>query len=137
TLWGPQFFAGSAGDNDFAWAVGLDSADNPVVAGTTRNAAHSKDIAIVKYDGATGSPLWQPVIAGGQGNDDLMLHDMVVRRKSVVIAGKIGDFLAEAYDEVFGIQTLPEEIPPGYCGLPYTKTLAAGNATGTLTWSVV
>jgi hypothetical protein len=62
---------------------------------------------------------------------------MVVRGTSVVIAGKIGDFLAEAFDEAFGIQTLPEEIPPGNCGLSYAKTLTAGNATGTLTWSVV
>src|SRR5207247_979259 len=87
--------------------------------------------------GATGAPLWEPVIAGGLGNDDLLLNDMVVRGKSVVIAGKFGDFLAEAYDEVFGIQTLPEEIPPAYCGLPFAKTLVAGNATGTITWSVV
>ncbi len=107
------------------------------MAGTTRNAAHNKDVAIVKYDGATGTPLWEPVIAGGLGNDDLLLHDMVVRGKSVVIAGAIGGFLAADYDEVFGIQTLPEEIPPGYCGLPFSKTLAAGNATGSVAWSVV
>jgi hypothetical protein len=135
-LWGPRFFAGSAGDTDLAWAIGLDSAGNPVVAGTTRNAAHNKDVAIVKYDGATGVPLWEPVIAGGLGNDDLLLHDMVVRGKSVVIAGAIGSFLAAAYDEVFGIQSLPEDVPPAYCGNAYSKTLVAGNATGSVAWSV-
>jgi hypothetical protein len=137
-LWGPVIFNGSANDNDLGYALALDSGGNPVVAGTSRNAAHNKDIALLKYDGATGAPVWGPVIAGGIDDDDLPLHNLVVRGKSAVIAGTSAHrILTVAYDEVFGIETIPGGVPPAYCGIPFLESLVAGNATGSVSWSVV
>jgi hypothetical protein len=137
-LWGPVLFDGSGAQDDLAYAIALDASGNPVVAGESDGPAMDSDLVILKYDGATGSPLWSPRRVRGFDEDDLPLQNLSVRGTSAVIAGTVDDgFLTLALDEVFGIDNLPEEIPPAYCGLAYALTLAARNASGPVVWSVL
>jgi hypothetical protein len=42
-----------------------------------------------------------------------------------------------SYVEDLGIATMPHEVPPGICGVPYSITFQTGNGTGLETWAVV
>ncbi|MFN2387633.1 MAG: hypothetical protein ABR576_15360 [Thermoanaerobaculia bacterium] len=64
-LWGPVLFDGSGAHEDFARAIELDASGNPVVAGESDNPALDSDLVVLKYDGATGTPLWSPQRIGG------------------------------------------------------------------------
>jgi WD40 repeat protein len=137
-LWGPRLFNGSANDFDVSYELALDSDGNPIVAGNSRNPQRNYDIALIKYDGATGVPIWGPLFAGGPGDDKLPVHNIVVRGKSVVVAGTGSKgFLTAAFDEIFAIATRQEDLPPAYCGRSFAQTLVAFNAAGSTTWSVI
>ncbi len=64
--WAPVSY-GSGGD-DVATAVAIDSADNIIVTGYVWNGVNN-DIHTVKYNGATGTVLWQHTYDVAGGND--------------------------------------------------------------------
>ncbi|MGE3179166.1 MAG: FG-GAP repeat domain-containing protein [Vicinamibacterales bacterium] len=56
-LWERAYERGMPGD-DIPEALALDAAGNAVVAGSSRPGFPAEDLVTVKYDGATGAPLW-------------------------------------------------------------------------------
>ncbi len=136
-LWGPVFFDGEAHGFDFVndLGIGLDESGNVVVGGSSRTQYRYYDSALLKYDGNTGATLWGPVYAGG--SDDDYLGGFSVQGNSVVAAApSSGAFLVIGFDETFGIQTLPPDPSPAYCGDPYSFTFAAQNGTTPYRWSL-
>lgn len=137
-LWGPVFFDGQAHSSDFVYAlgVGLDASGNAVVGGTSTTTARGRQIAVLKYDGLTGATLWGPVFAGG--GSDAKLNGFGVQGNLVVAGAAVnGAFFVQAWNESFGIQSLPYDVLPGFCGQPYSFAFTALNGTTPYAWSVV
>jgi hypothetical protein len=111
-LWGPRLFDGPAGGNDRAYAIALDGAGNPIVAGTSVNAFGTRDIVLVEYDGATGAPIGAPATLDGWQDHNLPFHNLVAAGTSIVVAGDGESFLTAAYQESPSIFCDPGTPPP-------------------------
>ena len=135
-LWGPVTYDGPGGGHDFIYAIELDASGNPVVAGNVATATRSSRIATLKYDGATGSVIWGPVLSWPSGANDL--NGLAVRGNRVFLGGSADNaFRTTMLTESLGIATAAEEIPVVVCGDALDLTLVAENGTPGYSWSIV
>ncbi len=136
TLWGPVLFDGAAGLDDLPYAVELDAAGNPVVGGTSETSPGTYRALALKYDGATGTDLWTPVLAWPAG--DINVNGFAVRAGRAFIGGGAAKgFRTTALVETLGIATMPEDLPPTACGAQLDFTFVAQNGASGYSWSVV
>jgi hypothetical protein len=138
TLWGPKLFDGEAHDEDsvYALGVGVDATGNVVVGGSSQTTDRGSDIAVLKYAGSDGSTIWGPVYAGT--GDQEFLNGFGVHG-NLVAAGTTANngFFIQAWNEILAIAQLPSDIPPAFCGEPYTLELTAANGVTPYSWSVL
>ena len=135
--WGPVLFDGPAHRNDFPYSVVLDAAGNPVVAGETEVEKRSYRVSSIKYDGATGVPLWSPVLLGTPGIQT-DVNGLAARGGSVYIGAVVENaYRTFALVETLHIATEAGDVPPATCGQAYTAALIAYNGTPGYSWSVV
>jgi hypothetical protein len=135
-VWGPVVTGGPGDGNDFPFlrGLGFDASGNVVLTGTARSTQTNADVALVKYDGATGALLWGPVLVGGPDSEQPNGFD--VRGASYAIgATSAGGMLTAVLNESLGIETM--DIPPAFCGIPYHFDIVSRNGTPGLTWTLV
>jgi len=75
-----------AGGDDTATAVAVDGSGDIIVAGYAWNGTNY-DIHTIKYDGATGSVLWQHTFAGAAGGGDFVTSIAVDASNDIYVAG--------------------------------------------------
>jgi hypothetical protein len=136
-LWGPRQFDGPShlGDGAYILGLGLDGDGNVVVGGTSTTPSRSTELVVLKYDGATGGTLWGPRFSGTAGRD--LLYGFGVLGDLVVGASLTdGEFFLQAWNEQFGIETTPQDLPFAYCGQPLTFAFSAQNGSTPYSWTV-
>ncbi|MGE5275512.1 MAG: PQQ-binding-like beta-propeller repeat protein [Acidobacteriota bacterium] len=135
-LWGPVTYSGPDGGADSSFAVAVDGSGDAVLTGTTSNGPRYDDIVTLEYSGATGSLLWSPLLTGGDGDDEPA--GVSVLGSSMVVAGTSANrWHLVGYTTDFGMETLPEDVPPGECGRPYAFDFVARNGSTPYAWTVV
>ncbi len=133
-LWGPVTHAGPR--DDILSTLALDAAGNLVAHGASFRAGRFRDIVTLGFSGATGSYLWGPIVLGGFGDD--VPAGVSAAGTSLVVAGTSDrQFLLAGYEQTFGIQNAPEDLPIGFCGEPYASALVASNGALPYAWNVV
>jgi hypothetical protein len=133
TLWGPVF---SGGEFPYLLGLGFDNSGNVVVGGTSHSSSRCSDLAVFKYDGATGATLWGPVFAGGP--DSETMNGFGVHGDLVVAGGPSGGaMLIQAWNEDLGMETPSGSLAPAFCGQSYAFAFVARNGTTPYSWSVV
>ncbi|OHB58405.1 MAG: hypothetical protein A2173_08825, partial [Planctomycetes bacterium RBG_13_44_8b] len=100
-LW-TEFYTGTSTGWDEVYAIAVDSDDNVVVTGYSENAANA-DAATVKYNGQTGTQLWEARYNGDANASDYAGAIAVDRFGRVYIHGKSvewysADYLTICYD---------------------------------------
>ena len=85
-LW-DKTFAGAAGFNDYAFALGVDGAGNVIVAGEEQQSGADSDWKIVKYAAADGATLWQRSFAGAAGGLDIPFSVAIDGAGHAIVAG--------------------------------------------------
>lgn len=106
-VWGgaPQTYDGAGHGDDYVTAMAVDAAGNLYVTGYSFSAAGNGDFVTIKYDGVTGTPLWEKAFNGlGNSYDspaalqvDPISEEVVVAGTSFVSAGN-HDFQVIRYD---------------------------------------
>ncbi|MBK7660383.1 MAG: hypothetical protein IPJ28_15195 [Betaproteobacteria bacterium] len=89
-LW-DKTFAGAAGFNDYAFALGVDASGNVVVAGEEQQSATDSDWKIIKYAAADGAILWQRGYAGAAGGLDIPFAVAIDSAGNAIVAGNTHD----------------------------------------------
>lgn len=134
-LWGPALYSGEPPSASRAQALGLDSTGNAVVAGTAQAASGLREIVMLKYDGATGAPLWGPLSTSTGADQDVAGFAV---SGDVVYVGTNGlrGMVTTAYTEQLGIATVQSGVPNARCGEAYDFAFAASNGAPGYTWTV-
>lgn len=134
-LWGPEHFDGPDGLGAAPYGVVLDPSGHPVVAGLAAVGNRTNRVTAIKYDGATGAALWEPVLLGPSGLP--VVHGLAARGSSAYVAGVVdGTYRTFALVESLGIATETWEIAAASCGEPYQRTLAAKNGSPAYSWTL-
>ncbi|MDX2219215.1 MAG: Ig-like domain repeat protein, partial [Burkholderiales bacterium] len=94
-LWSASY-NGSANDNDTANAVAVDPSGNVVVAGYSAETGQGANIRVIKYDGATGSELWNMAQNGSASGSDAAYSVGVDSSGNVLVTGVTTDTLGSA-----------------------------------------
>ncbi len=133
-IWGPRTFSASRGSQAAA-AVAIDAGGNAIVTGPSSTGTDD-NWTTVKYSGASGDALWGPDIY--DSGDFERPFAVKTAGADFLVTGTVSGFLRTVrHTERLAIETLQKDLGLGYCGFPYSGTLAAANGVTPHTWSVV
>ncbi|HEV7238228.1 MAG TPA: PQQ-binding-like beta-propeller repeat protein [Thermoanaerobaculia bacterium] len=119
--------------------IGLDTSGNIVLGGSAyRDARRDDDAVFLKFSPA-GAIVAGPLYID-RGVDDRLVS-LVMSGDTIFAAMATGEIRSDAYtmrvDAALAIVTATDQLPPGYCGRPYSASVVAVNGTAPLVWSVV
>jgi hypothetical protein len=93
------------------------------------------DWKIVKYSGASGSPLWGPLDYDA-GQDETPAALALSGNDFIVTGSQESGALTVRYTEGLSVDTLARQVDPASCGDAYAFTLTAHNGTSPYSWSI-
>ncbi|HEY2798187.1 MAG TPA: IPT/TIG domain-containing protein [Thermoanaerobaculia bacterium] len=137
-VWGPVRADGDGHGYDIPGvrALGFDAAGNVVLGGYSTRPNGNFDISLSKYEGSTGATLWGPVYVGGP--DTEKISGFQVQGNSIAVgATSEAGMLTAVLDESLGIEFSLPNLPPAFCGQPYSVPFVAQNGSPAYTWSIV
>ena len=93
-------YNGSANDIDYPSRIHVDSQDNIYVVGYASATGHSADIALVKYDGQTGTKLWEAAYNGSLNVKDFGSDIAFDAQGNIYLVGYINGNSSEGPDGI-------------------------------------
>jgi hypothetical protein len=134
-LWGPAVWDASDGLAPQDLLLAIDSSGDFVVAANSNNDSYP-DMALRKYSGADGSPVWGPVTFDGPGAN--FLRSLTLVGKDPVLAGSSssGTMRTVRFGTALSLETQPWQVPPALCGQPFSFAFQTRNGTSPLAFAI-
>ena len=134
-LWGPVIWDASEGPAPQDVLLALDPSGDVVVAANGIDDAY-QDMAVRKYAGADGSPIWGPVRLDGPGVNYLTSFALLGEDPVLAGAGFPGSMRTVRFGFGLSLETQTWQLPPALCGEPYVFRFQIRNGTPPHAFSV-
>jgi len=133
-LWGPVTWEASEGPVPLDAFLAVDSSGDVIVAALGMNDDY-QDLAVRKYSGADGSPVWGPVTFDGPGTNYLF-GMALVGNDPVLAASSMGSMRTVRFGFALSLETQAWQIPPALCGRTYQFAFQVRNGVAPLVFSI-
>ena len=135
-LWGPVTWDASEGPAPSDLFLAVDSTGDVVVAANAMNDSYP-DMALRKYSGTDGSPVWGPVtFDGGLGTNYLMSLALAGNDPVLAGSGSGGSMRTVRFGFALSLETQASQVPPALCGQPYSFAFQTRNGLPPLAFSI-
>ncbi|MEO8584862.1 MAG: Ig domain-containing protein, partial [Acidobacteriota bacterium] len=133
-LWGPVTWDASEGRAPQDVLLAVDSSGDVVLAANGLDDDYM-NMAVRKYSGADGAPVWGPVTFDGPGTN--VLTSMALVGKDPVLAGtSMGSMRTVRFGFAFSLETQTWQLPPALCGQAFQFAFLVRNAVAPAVFSV-